>query len=76
MMGGIGFAGMGLGWILWIAVLVFVVVILARSFTSRGHHTEPPAAQGENAMDILRQRYAKGELSEKEFHRMAEQLKR
>lgn len=49
------------GWIpmlIWIAVLLFMVWMLVRP-------TEPPA---EDAMTILRARFARGEISEAEFH--------
>lgn len=67
--------GMGIGWILWITILVAVIVFSVRSLSSR-----PPSAgswtDSDSPKDILRRRYARGELSEEEFHRMEEELNR
>lgn len=72
--------GMGFGWvfgILFFAVLaalfVWIVIRLARMSRygykdwHRGHHED-------EALDILKRRYAKGEISKKEFEEMKRDL--
>lgn len=54
--------------ILWIGLLVAIVVLLVRAFSgpSRGSaaHQAPP---GRTALDILRERFARGEIDKAEF---------
>jgi putative membrane protein len=53
----------------WIAVLVFGVWAI-RS-TSHRHEAGPGAgSRADSAMDIARERYARGEISEEEFQRI------
>jgi putative membrane protein len=59
---GMGFGGifMWLFWIFGIAIIVWAVVIVA------GGRKEPSAKQ-KTAIDILKERYAKGEIDQQEF---------
>ena len=59
---GMGFGGvfMWLFWILAIIVIVWAVMIVA------GGRKEPSAKQ-KTALDILKERYAKGEIDDQEF---------
>ena len=66
--------GMGIGmWIFWI-VLIVVVVLLVRSFGSSGS-TSPPPRQ-ETPLEILKARYARGEIDEEEFQRRRRELEK
>jgi len=77
--GGFGGFGMGLGgplmilfWILVIAAVVAVVAGLARQLPGRG------GARGgdgdDRALEILRERYARGEIDHDEFERQRRDL--
>jgi len=59
---GMGFGGifMWLFWIIGIIVIVWAVVIVA------GDRKEPPVKR-RTALDILEERYAKGEIDHQEF---------
>jgi putative membrane protein len=82
MMWGYGFGWgwllMAFGMVLWIALLVVLVWAILHWLNGRG--TSP--ARGEtyipgqplSAMDILEQRYARGEIDSATFERMREQL--
>jgi putative membrane protein len=71
-MGGMG-SGMGGGFgLLWLVVLVGLVVVAIGAFQSRSQ----PAAQADAALETLRRRYASVELSEEEFERRRESLRR
>lgn len=63
--GGWGWFPMGLGMFLfWGAIIWFAVWLIRRS--DRGHSDQPPTP---DARDILRERFARGEIDEEEFER-------
>lgn len=58
------------GWILWIAVIVvmvYAVVQVSKTGTPGGGQQEKP-------LDILKRRYAKGEINKEVFDRMKKDL--
>lgn len=66
--------GMIMG-IVWLALIAAVIFILIRAFAQRpaypgvaGPHL--PQAKGDNALNILRERYARGEISPEEYQRI------
>ena len=66
------------GTILWIALLVLLVWALIHWLTMRnvpliGYHSTPPVYQP-SALDILHQRYARGEIDDMTFQQMRERL--
>lgn len=64
--------GMGLGmWIFWI-VVVLVVVLFIKLFMSTENLQSRPSS--ESPLDILKKRYAKGEIDEEEFERRRKEL--
>ncbi len=81
MMGGFGFgAGMfGIGalimiafWALVIGGAVWLVVTLARG--SQGQPASPTIAAGQTPQDILKARYAKGEITKEQFDQLRRDL--
>lgn len=71
-MGGFGF-GLGLIFMLlfW-ALVIGAVVALARGASGRGcwHNRDEHMPKGRTAVDILKERYAKGEISKDDFEKM------
>lgn len=73
MMGGGGWGlfggGMGLWGLLWMGLLLAVPLYLAYSFLTGG-------SEGNNSrpLSVLRERYARGELTDEEFDRRQKQL--
>jgi putative membrane protein len=65
-----GFGGIFMG-LFWVAVII-AIVYLVRYFvkTPAGYR-----GSGETAMDILKKRYARGEITKEEFERMKQDLK-
>ena len=83
MMGGAGLGMLGIGvlimiafWVLIIGGVVWLVVTLAGG--SRGQATSQPQmyppASGQTPFDILKARYAKGEISKEQFEEMKRNL--
>ncbi|MFO7752008.1 MAG: SHOCT domain-containing protein [Desulfobacteraceae bacterium] len=66
MMNGFGWHGgyMGLGWIFWILIICLVVWVAVR-LIKPGDSANAKA--GNNALAILKERYAKGEIDREEF---------
>ena len=64
---GFGFGGaMGIGMLLFWGLIVVALVALARGFGDRRGRSEP-GARDNTPLDILRARYAKGEIDKSEF---------
>jgi putative membrane protein len=69
-----------LGILFWVALLGVLVWALVswlnrRNIPMAGYHTPFPPAPGQpNALEILRQRYARGEIDDVTFQQMRERL--
>ena len=63
-----GFLGMG-GWFQWLTVGLVLLLVLRLLLT----HGRERAAE-KNALEILKTRYAKGEISEAEYLKMKDQI--
>jgi putative membrane protein len=77
-MGGWGFGGFG-GWmmIFWLLLIVLLVIGVARMGRWRGGGCCGVARDGHDshdAVDIARERYARGEISEDEFKKIKKDL--
>jgi len=62
--------GGGFMWIFWI-ILIFVVVWGIKGFTTAQNNT---LIQKQSALDIIKERYARGEINEQEFEKMKSNL--
>jgi putative membrane protein len=65
---GMGYGGFGLGWIFMIlfwALVILGIVYLLKSIFGSASSTE----KKETALDILKKRYASGEISEDEYNK-------
>ncbi len=66
-----GFFGMGFGWIVWLLIIAAIVWII---FQFKGDNLGHYNKNGEFALDILKKRYANGEISKEEFDKMKKDL--
>lgn len=65
-LGGPGFFGMGFGMLLfWALLIAGVIAVLRWLIVGPGRRTPP--AERSSALDILAQRYARGEIDREEF---------
>lgn len=62
-----GWGGMWFGWFFWLAVLIIVIWIGIKIAKNSG---KPNLNQAETPLEILKKRYAKGEISKEEFEQM------
>lgn len=64
--------GMGYAWPIGIIVLAVLIYILVKLLApANGHYTHRHSS---SALDILKRRYANGEISREEFDRVAKEL--
>jgi len=56
--------GMGFGWIIGLVILIILVWLIKKSVNS-GNPSSPQ--QHKSALEILNERYAKGEINKEEF---------
>ncbi len=75
MMNGIGWGGMWLGGIFWL-VIIGVVIWAVITFVNNNRYGNRDYyyPRQESALDILKKRYAKGEITKEEFERMKRDL--
>lgn len=65
--------GMGFGWIFMVlfwALVILGIVYIVQAISRRAGQAGPV----ESALDILKKRYAKGEITKEEFERMKDDL--
>ncbi len=60
---GMGF-GMGFGWLIGILVLFFVIWAITKGFNTSNN---PSIVEKKSTIDILKERYARGEINKQEF---------
>lgn len=68
---GMGF-GMGLWWIVGIILIVIIVWVVIK-MTSQTNHSNNQQGN-KSALDILKERYARGEIDKKEFEERRKDL--
>ncbi len=66
-----GFFGGGFMWILWIVLIVVIVYVLKDLIGGSSSSKSKPE---DDALDILKRRYAQGEIDEAEFERRKKEL--
>lgn len=65
----------GWGWMLWFGMIFLIFSSLGNwGYTYQAHRRNREFESGSDAMDILAERYAKGEIQREEFHRMKEEI--
>lgn len=65
------FFGSGLMLIFWVIVIVLIVVVIKAAMGSNASKT---GKQNDSPIEILKKRYARGEISEDEYHRQRQEF--
>lgn len=74
MMGGYGGYGMGMGW-WWIIGLIIIVAVVWAIVKGLNQNKQPMNQNtGKSALDILKERYARGEIDKEEFEERKKNL--
>ncbi len=60
--------GMGWGWIIGLLVLVLIIWLVVRSTATSTNDMTNPQEEKETPLDLLKKRYARGEISKEEFN--------
>jgi len=63
---------MGWMWIFWVALLFLIVWVVQQTSTS----SRPPDESAASAEEILKRRYAQGEIEKEEYERKLEDLRK
>ncbi|HCY74735.1 MAG TPA: electron transporter RnfE [Ignavibacteriales bacterium] len=64
--------GMWYGWIFWLVILIVIGWVIVNQMNKNKRDSQLP--QQESAINILKKRYAKGEIDKEEFERMKKDL--
>jgi putative membrane protein len=68
-----GWGGMWFGWLISIIALFLIIWVIVRFSVSAPYRRQPPASN-EAPLDILKRRYAKGEINKDQFERIKKDL--
>ena len=67
---------LGGGMFFWIIPLLLLLIVVFAAFKAFDFQRKPINEDSVNPMEIIKVRYAKGELTEEEYLKMKEQLER
>jgi len=68
-----GGSGMEIGWVFgWIILAIIIGLVVRGIYTPRKRNSNAP--EKDEAVEILKKRYARGEITEEEFEHMKHEL--
>jgi putative membrane protein len=73
--GGLGWGPMFFVGIVWLVILVAIVVLAVVLVRRLSHPNQPGGHRPDDALAILKARYARGEITREQFSQMKEDLK-
>ncbi len=73
MMNGMFGGGMWFGWLFWL-IIIGVIIWAVIQFTNKTQSQGSSSAVTKSPMEILKERYAKGEITKEQFEQMKKDL--
>ena len=70
---GFGGGGMGIGMLLFWGLIIAAIIVLVRGFSATSGGSEPRVREN-TSLDILAERYARGEIDKSEFEKKRRDL--
>jgi len=75
MMNGMGWGGMWFGWFFWLVIIGLIIWGVSTIVNNnRPHNRSDNLPPHEDALQILKQRYARGEITREQFEQMKKDL--
>lgn len=75
-MDGMGWGGMWFGSVFWLVILGLIVwAVISMVNKNRGYTQNSGASQEDSALEILKKRYAQGDITKAEFEEMKKDLR-
>jgi putative membrane protein len=68
------FDGLWFNWIFWIGIVALVIWLLVNQSNRNREYYQQPYPQQESPLDIIKMRYAKGEITKEQFDQMKKDL--
>jgi putative membrane protein len=72
--GMMGWGGIGYGWWMPIVGVVFLIVVIVGLYLVFSGYRKPEKPATGSALDILKERYAKGEITEEQYQKMKKEI--
>jgi putative membrane protein len=72
--GGWGITGMILMFVFWALIITGIILLIVWAVKRANYPAEDFKVKGKSALDILKERYAKGEITKKEFETMKKDI--
>ena len=64
--------GMWFGWFFWLVILIVIIWVIVNQLNKGKQGSQ--LSQSESTLDILKKRYAKGELTKEQFEQMKKDI--
>jgi putative membrane protein len=73
----IGMFGFGMGWsmLIGLVVLALIAYVIYYAVTGSSRDRRSSSYRGQGALELFKERYARGEISREEYLKMREELK-
>ncbi len=67
--------GLWFGWVFWVAIIGLIIYLVVNQGNKNRHvNIPPPYPHQDSPLDILKSRYAKGEISKEQFEQMKKDI--
>lgn len=74
MMDGMGWGGMWFGWIFWLVIIGIIIWAVVTIVNNNNRKQKDYFPREEDALEILKKRYARGEINKEQFEQMKKDL--